>query len=87
MAGALATAGGGLGKCGEGRQAEHFLTSLKKRYDKTGDDSRLQGTVLGRQAEDKGVVIEGGSAQRLQEWTPRTNDRAAVLPDSEATPS
>ena len=61
-------------------QAEDFLSSLKKRHYKGGDDSRLQGTVLGRQAEERerGVVIEGGPVQRLEEWSAAVKAQSAM---------
>jgi transcription initiation factor TFIID subunit 3 len=50
--------------------AEDFLTVLRKKYSKGGDDSRLQGTVLGKPAEGREVLIEGGLVQRLEDWKP-----------------
>ena len=55
----------------------------KKMHGKAGqDDSRLQGTVLGRhgaEVEDGGelgdVVIEGGPVQKIRDWMPRLEDR------------
>ncbi|KAI7530238.1 hypothetical protein KC331_g14770 [Hortaea werneckii] len=70
-------------------QAEDYLTVLKKKmHGKAGeDDSRLQGTVLGRhgaEVEDGGelgdVVIEGGPVQRIRDWMPRLEDRVAKAP-------
>ena len=57
--------------------AEDFLERLKKRHHKGGDDSRLQGTVLGRAAENKSVVVEGGPVQNLKDWSPKVQDAAA----------
>ena len=56
-------------------QAEDFLTVLKKKHGKGGDESRLQGTVLGRDAEDKEIMIEGGPVQKINDWRPRREDR------------
>ncbi|KAK5681064.1 hypothetical protein LTS10_006824 [Elasticomyces elasticus] len=52
-------------------QAEDFLTVLKKKQSKVGDDSRLMGTVLGKEAEAKEVLVEGGPVQRIRDWKPR----------------
>ena len=49
-----------------------FLTMLKKKHSKTGDDTRLQGTVLGRSADSKDLVVEGGPVQHIRDWRPRT---------------
>ena len=57
--------------------AEDFLTTLKKRQYKGGDDGRLVGTVLGRGAEDKTVAVEGGPVQSLREWRPKLEERSA----------
>lgn len=58
-------------------QAEDFLTVLKKRHGKVGDDSRLQGTILGLQGDDMEVVVEGGPVQRLGDWRPKLEERSA----------
>ncbi|KAI9825294.1 MAG: hypothetical protein M1832_001328 [Thelocarpon impressellum] len=47
---------------------EDFLTALKKKHSKTGEESRYQGTVLGKSGEDRPVRIEGGQAASVQEW-------------------
>jgi len=57
-------------------QAEDFLTVLKKKQGKVGDDSRLQGTVLGVPAEDREVLVEGGPVQRIQDWRPKLEERS-----------
>ncbi|KAI9727209.1 MAG: hypothetical protein M1834_008469 [Cirrosporium novae-zelandiae] len=43
-------------------------TALKKKHSKTGEESRYQGTVLGKSAEDRIPKIEGGPAESIQEW-------------------
>ena len=57
--------------------ADDFLATLKKRHGKGGDEGRLLGTVLGKQGEDKGVVVEGGPVQSVREWRPRLQEKAA----------
>ncbi|KAK4545720.1 hypothetical protein LTR36_002674 [Oleoguttula mirabilis] len=65
-------------------QAEDYLTVLKKRHGKGGqDDSRLQGTVLGRDGDDKDVVVEGGPVQRIRDWRPRLEERSANVVQSQ----
>lgn len=57
-------------------QADDFLTSLKKKHSKAGDDSRLQGTVLGRPADDREIVVEGGPVAKVHDWRPRLEERS-----------
>lgn len=60
-----------IGVGGSVVKEDDFFTALKKKHSKSGDDSRFQGTVLGRPADEKDVVIEGGPVQRLRDWRPR----------------
>jgi transcription initiation factor TFIID subunit 3 len=61
-------------------QAEDFLTVLKKKNAKGGDESRWFGTVLGskqtvdEEAEAKEVLVEGGPVQRVRDWRPRLEE-------------
>ena len=41
---------------------------LKKKHSKTGEESRYQGTALGKAADDRPIRIEGGPAETLQDW-------------------
>lgn len=45
-----------------------MFTALKKKHSKTGEESRFQGTVLGKIADEKGVRIEGGPVESIQAW-------------------
>lgn len=56
---------------------EDYLTALKKKHSKTGEESRYQGTLLGKPAEDRPVKIEGGPVESLLEWQLRTVERVA----------
>ncbi|KAI9819617.1 MAG: hypothetical protein M1827_007067 [Pycnora praestabilis] len=49
-------------------EREDFLTVLKKKHSKTGEESRYQGTVLGKSAEDRIVKIEGGPVESIKAW-------------------
>lgn len=60
-----------IGVGGSVVKEDDFFTALKKKHSKSGDDSRLQGTALGRPADEKDVTIEGGPVQRLRDWRPR----------------
>lgn len=48
--------------------ANGVFTALKKKHSKTGEESRYQGTVLGKTADEKAVRIEGGQAESIQAW-------------------
>lgn len=48
-------------------EKEDFLTALKKKHSKTGEESRYAGTVLGKNAEEHPIVIEGG-APSIADW-------------------
>ena len=54
---------------------EDYLTAMKKKHSKTGEESRYQGTVLGIPAEDRPVKIEGGPVESLQEWQQKLRDK------------
>lgn len=56
-------------------EKEDYLTSLKKKHSKTGEESRYAGTVLGRDAEEHPVVIEGGAAASIGEWALQVKTR------------
>lgn len=56
---------------------EDYLTALKKKHSKTGEESRYQGTVLGKPAEDRPIKIEGGPVETLQEWQQRIREKVA----------
>ncbi|KAK8181668.1 uncharacterized protein BKA78DRAFT_258724 [Phyllosticta capitalensis] len=68
---------------GASTSREDYLTALKKKHSKTGEESRFQGTVLGIPAEDRHVRIEGGP-ESLHEWIKQTSDKAAARAESSA---
>lgn len=55
---------------------EDFLTAMKKKHSKTGEESRYAGTVIGKGGEEHPIVIEGG-APSLQEWGAQIRARAS----------
>ncbi|KAF2099314.1 hypothetical protein NA57DRAFT_55286 [Rhizodiscina lignyota] len=63
---------------------DDYVTALKKKHSKTGEESRFQGSVLGIQAEDRAVKVEGGSVDSLQEWNEWAAQRASKLAIVEA---
>ncbi|KAI5370556.1 Putative bromodomain associated domain, histone-fold [Septoria linicola] len=71
VAGLEKDTGAVVGVGGSVVKEDDFFTALKKKHSKSGDDSRFQGTVLGRPADEKDVLLEGGPYQRVQDWRPR----------------
>jgi len=47
---------------------EDYLTALMKRHDKTGDETRYHGTILGKPADPRAIAVEGGDVTSLKEW-------------------
>ncbi|CAG8047186.1 unnamed protein product [Penicillium nalgiovense] len=67
-------------------EKEDYLTALKKKHSKTGEESRYAGTVLGKSAEEHPIVIEGG-VPSIQDWTAQVRARAseAAAADSDSS--
>ncbi|KZF23709.1 hypothetical protein L228DRAFT_238238 [Xylona heveae TC161] len=57
-------------------EREDYLTALKKKHSKTGEESRYQGTALGKFADDRPIKIEGGQAETIQAWQDLARERA-----------
>lgn len=74
-----------MGVGGQMMQGDDFFTSLKKKLSKAADDARLQGTVLGRPADGKEVIIEGGPVQHIKDWRPKSEERAVNPPNQDNT--
>lgn len=65
-------------------EKEDYLTSMKKKHSKTGEESRYAGTVLGKGAEEHPVIIEGG-APSIREWGAQVRSQAPVSPASDTS--
>ncbi|TPR03068.1 hypothetical protein CAN33_0013095 [Aspergillus niger] len=65
-------------------EKEDFLTALKKKHSKTGEESRYAGTVLGKNADEHPIIIEGG-APSLQDWGSQMRSRAPYMADSDSS--
>ncbi|KOS16938.1 Transcription initiation factor TFIID subunit 3 [Escovopsis weberi] len=49
--------------------ATDYLTVLKKKHSKTGDDAKWQGTIFGRCHDSTGeILVEGGLVTSIEEW-------------------
>jgi len=55
------------------------LSALKKKHSKTGEESRFQGTVLGKPAEDREIKIEGGPVESIEAWQDGIRQRSLKL--------
>ncbi|KAJ5153669.1 Bromodomain transcription factor [Penicillium coprophilum] len=65
-------------------EKEDYLTALKKKHSKTGEESRYAGTVLGKHAEEHPVIIEGG-APSIRDWGAQIRARVSEAPDSDSS--
>ena len=54
------------------------LTSaaLKKKHSKTGEESRYQGSILGKDADGQNAVVVGGQCGSISEWCAQVRSRA-----------
>ncbi|KAH8674510.1 hypothetical protein BGZ60DRAFT_404154 [Tricladium varicosporioides] len=55
---------------------EDYLTVLKKKHSTADEDSRYNGTILGKQAEPRTIRVEGGEISSLQEWQEKLKQSA-----------
>lgn len=62
---------------------DDFLTALKKKHSKTGEEARFAGTALGRLAEDKGSVKIEGGPESLSTWSKELKRRRGQQQDDE----
>ncbi|KAH8692029.1 Bromodomain associated domain protein [Talaromyces proteolyticus] len=66
-------------------EKEDFLTAMKKKHSKTGEESRYAGTVLGKDADDHPVLIEGGAATSIGEWNSQVKSQVAYAESISST--
>ncbi|MCJ1433023.1 hypothetical protein MMC27_002382 [Xylographa pallens] len=62
-----------------GSEREDFLTALKKKHSKTGEESRFQGTVLGKGADIRPVRLEGGYSESIEGWEARLREQHQII--------
>ncbi|KAK7752739.1 hypothetical protein SLS62_005291 [Diatrype stigma] len=71
------------GEEGEAEEREtDYLSALKKKHNRSDQDSKYAGTILGRGIEHGEVDVEGGNADNLQAWA-KARLQAAVLSPEE----
>ncbi len=47
-----------------------------KKHSKTGEETRYQGTLLGKPAEPRVIIVEGGEVTSLKEWADKLRDHS-----------
>jgi len=52
-----------------------FSPAMKKKHNKTGEDSRYQGTLLGKEADQQTITIVGGPVASIHEWDNQLRSR------------
>ncbi|KAJ5475162.1 hypothetical protein N7539_008228 [Penicillium diatomitis] len=65
-------------------EKEDYLTSLKKKHSKTGEESRYAGTVLGKDGEEHPIVLDGGLPS-IREWGAQVRSRVPLSPVTSET--
>jgi transcription initiation factor TFIID subunit 3 len=60
---------------------DDYFTALKKKHSKTGEESRFQGTVLGKEVEDRQIKIDGppGLPESINQWNESVKQRSRKL--------
>lgn len=54
--------------------------ALKQKHSKTGDDSKFQGTLLGKPNEHGEVLVEGGNFDTIQSWSEHRKKNNVMTP-------
>lgn len=52
-----------------------YVTAMKNKHNKSDDDSRYQGTLLGKQADQQIITILGGPVTSIHEWDNQLRSR------------
>lgn len=58
---------------------DRFIPVLKKKHSKTGEESKFQGTILGKSAEEKLVKIDGGDIETIHGWESKLKEDTLEL--------
>ncbi|KAI1202053.1 hypothetical protein F5X97DRAFT_251777 [Nemania serpens] len=81
-AGAMAAGAEGEDGTVEERPSD-YLDALKRKHNKTDQESKYAGTILGRSIDHGEVIIEGGSDTSLAAWAARMREASLRPPDPE----
>jgi transcription initiation factor TFIID subunit 3 len=58
---------------------------LKKKHSKTGEESRFQGSLLGKEPENHRIVIDGGP-KTIRDWQLMVKEKAAKAASTQNNP-
>ncbi|GAP83491.1 putative bromodomain associated domain protein [Rosellinia necatrix] len=83
--GAIATGGEGEDGTVEEEKPSDYLDALKRKHNKTDQDSKYAGTILGRSIDHGEVLIEGGPDTSLAAWAARMREASLRPPDPQPT--
>ncbi|KAI0907132.1 hypothetical protein F4823DRAFT_35630 [Ustulina deusta] len=62
-----------------------YLDALKRKHNKTDQDSKYAGTILGRSIDHGDVLVEGGPDTSLAAWAARMREASLRPPDPQPT--
>ncbi|KAI0022940.1 hypothetical protein F4780DRAFT_730746 [Xylariomycetidae sp. FL0641] len=65
----------------EERPPTDYLDALKRKHNKTDQDSKYAGTILGRAIDHGEVMVEGGPDSSLADWARKLHERSVRAPD------
>ncbi|KAI8632279.1 hypothetical protein F5Y19DRAFT_358309 [Xylariaceae sp. FL1651] len=89
IAGVVAPPGAAAGVEAEDGAVEErpsdYLDALKRKHNKTDQDSKYAGTILGRSIEHGEVLVEGGPDTSLAAWAARMREASLRPPDPHPT--
>ncbi|KAI1310395.1 hypothetical protein F5Y03DRAFT_38607 [Xylaria venustula] len=66
-------------------RATDYLDSLKRKHNKTDQESKYAGTILGRSIDHGDVLIEGGADTSLAAWAAKMREASLRPPDPQPT--
>ena len=52
---------------------------LKKKHSKTGEESRYQGTVIGKPADEESLRVDGGPIESIEDWEAKLRARDLLI--------
>ncbi|KAL8387695.1 hypothetical protein RB595_009733 [Gaeumannomyces hyphopodioides] len=61
-------------------EATDWLVALKQKHSKTGEDSKFQGTLLGKCNEHGEVIVEGGHFDTIRSWSDHMKKSGVMTP-------
>ena len=58
---------------------------LKKKHSKTGEESRFQGSLLGKESENLRIIIDGGP-KTIRDWQLMVKEKASKAASAQNSP-